>query len=149
MTANMYKMFKTDKRLEQDGILLDYGPFRVTVARMGGANKKFFKLLELRTKPMRRAIQADSADRDKLLALTTQTFAETCVLNWEVNRSDTDVPSWERGIEAEDGTLLEFNKQNVIDTLTKLPDLLDDLQTQATNQSLYRADIEEAEVKNS
>lgn len=146
---SMYKQFKTDTDLEKQGIVLDYGTFRVRVARMGGSNKKFVAQLEQRTKPLRRAIQADTVDRTKLIDVVREVFVDTVILDWETNVGTESFPDWKQGIEASDGvSLLEFNRENVLDTLRNLPDLYDDLQEQAGKAALFRANILEEEAKN-
>lgn len=145
---SMYKQFKTDTDLEKQGIVLDYGTFRVRVARMGGSNKKFVAQLEQRTKPLRRAIQADTVDRTKLIDVVREVFVDTVILDWETNVGTESFPDWKQGIEAEDGSLLEFNRENVLDALRNLPDLYDDLQEQAGKAALFRAAALEDEAKN-
>jgi len=145
---SMYKQFKTDTDLEKQGIVLDYGTFRVRVARMGGSNKKFVAQLEQRTKPLRRAIQADTVDRTKLIDVVREVFVDTVILDWETNVGTEKSPDWKQGVEAEDGSLLEFNRENVLDALRNLPDLYDDLQEQAGKAALFRAAALEDEAKN-
>ncbi len=43
---SMYEQLETDKALETKGVEIDYGTFRVTLARAGGANKKYEKLFK-------------------------------------------------------------------------------------------------------
>src|SRR3546814_10059117 len=61
--ANIYKMFQTDKGLETEGIWYNFDKttgFRL--ARAGGANMKFVKALEERTRPYRRQIEDNTID---------------------------------------------------------------------------------------
>lgn len=145
---SMYKQFKTDGDLEKQGVVIDYGSFRVRVARMGGSNKKFVTLLEQRTKPLRRAIQAETVDRTKLIDVVRSVFVDAVILGWEVNTGTEESPKWESGIEGENGELLPFNRDNVLDALRNLPDLYDDLQEQAGKAALFRAQALEDEAKN-
>ena len=141
---SMYGQFKTDSTLESKGIILDYGEFRITVARAGGANKKFAKLAEAKTKPFKRAIQTETMDNEKSMAIVREIYAEAVILNWETKVEKKFKP----GIEGEDGKVLPFNKKNVILTLTNLPDLFADIQEQATKSALYRESIRETDAKN-
>jgi hypothetical protein len=144
----MYETFKTDRDLESKGIVLDYGSFRVTVARAGGANRGFERALEQKTRPFRRAIQADTFGMDRMKQLVKETFVETCVRNWEVNLGSIEDPNWQQGIEAEDGSLLPYNRENVLDVFNKLPDLYNDMQEQAAKAALFRVEVREEEAKN-
>lgn len=141
----MYEDFKTDAAMERDGIVLDYGEFRVTVARAGGANKQYLKLLEVKTRPHQRAIQAGLLDNERSMAILREAYAETVVRNWEVRRED----QWVQGIEGADGTLLPFTKENVLTTFQNLPDLFQDLMEQAGRGMLFRAALREQAGGNS
>lgn len=142
---SLYGQFKTDPNVERNGVIIDYGIFRVTVARAGGANKKFAKLLEARTKPFKRAIQTETMDPDQALNILRRVYAETIILNWETNVND----KFKVGIEAEDGSkLLPFNADNVELTLKNLPDIFMDLQEQAGKMALFLATIREENEEN-
>ena len=149
MSTSMYSTFRTDDELERKGIVIEYDSFRVTIARAGGSNKAFERALEAKSRPFRRAIQAETFGRDRMNALVRETFVETCVRNWEVNTGTEAAPNWQQGIEAEDGSLLPFNRDNVLATFIALPDLYNDLQEQASKVSLFRAEVREQEAKNS
>lgn len=141
---SMYELFKTDTNLETNGIVIDYGSFRVTIARAGGANKRFAKTLDVKTKPYRRAIQTETMDNERGLDILREVYSEAVVLNWEVKDGD----GWRQGIEGPDGDILPFTKENVLATFRALPDLFHDLQEQAGKAALFRQSIREAEAGN-
>ena len=147
----MYEQFATNSDFERQGVEVDYGEFRVRLARAGGANKRFARVLEHKSRPFRRAIQADTMDRDKADAILRETYAEAVVLNWEVRIEDTQTGDerWVQGIEnPEGGDPLPFNRDNVLRTLEALPDLFQELQEQASRISLYREQLLEDEAGN-
>lgn len=141
---SLYSQFKTDSNLEQTGVVLDYGNFRVTIARAGGANKKFERVLDAKTKPYRRAIQTETMDNKRGLEILREVYAEAVVLDWQTKTEK----GWEKGIEAEDGKLLPVTVENILLTFNNLPDLFQDIQEQANKAALYRQSIREAESKN-
>lgn len=150
---SMYKLFKTDTNLEKGGIIIDYGDFRVTIARAGGANKRFAKMLEAMTKPYRRAMQTDTMDNEKAIDIMREVYANAVILLWEVRvptgKDGKDEYKWIKGIEAPDGAdPLPYTKENVADALRALPDLFMDLQEQAAKVSLFRETILEDEAGN-
>lgn len=147
---SMYKTFQTDKSLENDGIKLQYGEsFRVTVARAGGTNKRFAKILDDVTRPYRRAIQTETMDNDRGVELLHEAYAKGVVLNWEVNRApDGAEPVWEQGIEAPDGSLMPFTVENVVKTFKALPDLFKAIQEDSGRLSLFRTTVQEADAGN-
>lgn len=141
---SMYGQFQTDTSLETQGLIIDYGSFRVTIARAGGANKRFSKTLESKTKPFKRAIQTDTMDNERGLEILREVYAEAIVLNWETKKDNTFV----QGIEAQDGSLLPFSKENVVATFKNLPDLFTDIQQQAEKSALFRKLLQEQDSKN-
>ncbi|MEE8518136.1 MAG: hypothetical protein V3S98_03310, partial [Dehalococcoidia bacterium] len=86
--GGMYKAFKTDDLLETKGVEIDYGTHRVTIARAGGANKKYARVLEQKTKPYRRAIATETMDDARAMELLQETYAEAIILNWETKVGD-------------------------------------------------------------
>lgn len=141
---SMYKLFKTDPNLEKSGIVVDYGDFRVTLARAGGANRRFAQVLEAKTKPFKRAIQTEMMDNERGLQLLRETYAEAVILNWEVRQGE----DWVQGIEAPDGSIMEFNVANILETFKNLPDLFTDLQEQASKAALFRQTVRENDAGN-
>lgn len=138
---SLYKQFKTDASVEKQGVLLQYGtnskglPITIRVARAGGANDAYARLLESRLKPLRRQIANDTAQKSALLTIVREVFAETVVLGWE-------------GVEDAAGNALAFSKSAAVQLFTDLPDLFDDVQEQAQRSALFRAELNEADSGN-
>lgn len=137
-----YQMFKTDSNLEKDGIKLNYGPFWIYVARAGGANKKFQKMLEARLKPYRRAIQTETLDESIAATILREVFAEGVVLGWGSEQFGEGRMPDDKGKE------MPFSVENVIKLFTDLPELYRDVQEQASKVSLFRASNIEEDVGN-
>lgn len=139
---SLYKQFKTDDNLERVGILLEYGenskgkPIAIRIARAGGANSQYTKLIEARVKPYRRQIQNETIERVVVDKLLRQVYAETVVLGWE-------------NVEDENGNELPFSTENCAKIFEDLPDLFSDIQEQSQRAALFRQDILEADSKNS
>lgn len=134
---SMYAAFRTDEHLEQQGVDIDYGEFVVTLARAGGSNQRFKRRLRELSKPFRRG-NSTSVPEEIQEKLYCQAFAERVVLNWQ-RRVDGQML---RGIEAEDGSTLEFTAQNVQLTLQKLPDLFEDLVRHAVSHTTFQREAE-------
>ena len=141
---SMYKTFATESDFEINGISLDYGSFRVKIARAGGKNKRFAKVLEAKAKPFRRAIQTEMMDQEQGLELLRQVYAEAVILNWETLVDG----EWKVGIEGPDGDLLAFSKENIVMTLKNLPDLFQDIKDAADKAALFRQVVADADLGN-
>ena len=146
----MYDQFKTDTNLETSGVVIDYGDFRVTIARAGGSNKRFERTLEAKTKAFKRAIATETLSNEKSKAILREVYAEAVVLNWEVRKpgKKEGEETWEIGIEGPSGDTLPYTADNVIATFKALPDLFTDLMEQAQKVALFRSAVLEAEAGN-
>ncbi len=143
--TSMYGLFKTEPFLETEGVIIDYGAFRITIARAGGMNKRFSKALETKTKPFRRALETGTLDNERGLDLLREVYAESVILNWETQQNGKFVI----GIESPDGDLLPYTKENVVLTFRNLPDLFADIQDQANKIAVFRQDEKEKAAGNS
>lgn len=138
---SLYKQFKTDKNVEKEGIVLNYGKnskgedIEIRIARAGGANVQYAKLLEAKTKPYRRQIQNETLDNEVAEKITKEVYAKAVVMGWI-------------GVEDENSKPLEFSSENCIKLFDDLPDLWMDIQQQSTKAALFRADILEQDAKN-
>ncbi|MCP4897719.1 MAG: hypothetical protein GY906_12165 [bacterium] len=136
----MFENYETDKVSEREGIWIDYGEFRVRIARAGGANKNFQKALERMSRPYRRAIATDSLDNEVAEGILRKAYAKAIILAWETKVDDELQP----GIEQKDSDeLMEFNEDNVAAVLKALPDLFRDLQEQAGSMALFKSHLRE------
>lgn len=144
---SMYDQFKTDPQLEsREGVILDYGDFRVTVLRAGGNNKAYQRALETKTRPYRRAIQTETMSPERSLQVLREVYAEHVVKRWEVKNEDGE---WVEGVEGPDGDILPANPDNILRVFNDLPDLFMDIQEQANKVGLFRAAVQEAASGNS
>jgi hypothetical protein len=138
---SLYAQFQTDKNIEKDGVVLEYGlnskkkVISIRIARAGGANTHYAKLLESKIKPYRRQIQNETLDNAVAEKLTKEVYAQSVVLGWE-------------NVEDQDGNELAFNQANFTKLMDDLPDLWADIQNQATRAALFRSEILEADAKN-
>jgi hypothetical protein len=133
----LYSKFQTDTDVEQKGVILDYGDGngRIRIRRAGGANHAFIKALEKVSRSHRAQIQHNLMSPDESLHIMVEVYASTVVLGWE-------------GVTGEDGKPLPFSKENCMKLFKDLPDLFRDVQEQAQNVSLFRANLSEADAKN-
>lgn len=143
--GGMYGQFKTDENLETKGVEIDYGTFCITLARAGGANKRYSRVLERLTKPHRRALATETMDPDRAAEILRESYAEAIVLKWETKVDGAFKP----GIEAKSGgKLLPVNVKNIMETFANLPDLFTDIQTMANQIALFREEILEDDAGN-
>jgi hypothetical protein len=144
---SVYDAFKTDTTLEKSGIEIDYGKFKVTVARAGGGNQRFKNISEAVTKPYRRMIQTETLPEERSQEILREVYAKAVVLNWHVKDKNGD---FVQGVDFDEaGAPVPFTVENVIKVFTDFPDIFTDIQDQASKASLFRAVMLEEEAKNS
>lgn len=135
---NVNSFFGTDKDVETQGIELDYGDFWIKVARAGGANKKYNRVLEAVSKPYRRAIANGTLPNDKANEILKEVYAKAVVLDWGGD-----------GMVDVDGiTPLQFSAANCLALFNRLPDLFDDVKAQAESFVNFKIEDAEADAKN-
>lgn len=143
--AGLYDVFQTDENLEQAGVVVDYGDFRIRIAAASAANKRYSVYAEKKLKPVRRAMETGALSNERGQAIMADIYSKTIVLNWETMVDK----EWKVGIEPKGGgDLLPFTPETVQETLTNLPRLLLDLQEQAQSLANFRKAELEEEVKN-
>lgn len=150
---SLYSQFKTDTKLEKDGILLEYGenskgkPICIRIARAGGSNERFNKRLEAASKPYRRQIQTETIATETIAKMIRQVYAETVVLGWEnvelIVKDNDGNP-----VEPEQYEERMFTVPNCLELFNDLPDLFLDIQEQAQRAALFRTEIREADAGN-
>ncbi len=116
--TTLYTVFETSDELETDGIIVEYAGARITIARSGGANRKFASVMEKAMRPYRAAINSGTLDEGTAQKLLIEAYADAVIVGWE-------------GVTDRDGNELPFTKPNVIKIMTDLPDLFLDLKSQA------------------
>ncbi len=148
---SMYGQLETDKALETKGVEVNYGSFRVTLARAGGANKKYEKVLNARSKPHQRAMKAEMMDGDVAIEIMREVYADSIILHWEAKDAKG---KWQVGIEAKPAkgvtklAIVPFTRENVVQAMVDLPELLLWFKEDAEKLSLYLVQVLEDAVKN-
>lgn len=133
---SLYSLFGTDKNMEQTGVILDYGNAgKIKIARAGGSNTKFSKVLEAKMRPYRRQYEAGTMSDEVANTMLIEAFAEAVVLGWE-------------DIKGPDGKNLKFSRENAIKLFTDLPDLFVDVREQSMKVSNFRMVEVEADAGN-
>lgn len=138
---SLRKKFKTDRKCETEGIWLDYGDGqKIKVARAGRTNQRFQQEAQRIFRKYRMQLKHGTLSEEVQQQVTYESYAKCIVLDWE-------------GIRAEDlgekgKKTVEFNAENCVKLFRNLPDLFDDIQTQAQDARNFLEDIREEDSKN-
>lgn len=141
----LMKMFKTDAVIENEGIDLNYGPvddtdpkagdILIRIRRAGGANKAYSKALTAKMRPYRKQVESGTLEPAVAERVLREVYAETIIIGWT-------------NVRGEDGKDVPFSSENVLAMLEEAPDLFADIQSQAGQMSLFRAEVAESIAKN-
>jgi hypothetical protein len=118
MSKGLYEIFETDHDLETGGLTLKYGEIEVTIARAGGANRKFASIMEQKMRPYRTSINLGTLDETTAQQLLAEAYSEAVILGW-------------KGVKGRDGKTIAFTKTNVVKVLLDLPDFFNDIREQS------------------
>ena len=139
--SSIYSQFKTNSDKENQGTSIHFGKnddgsdIVFILARMGKSNKAYAKELDRQISPIRRQIQLNAVSESQSDAIMLDVFVKTVLLNWE-------------NVQDENNTNIIFSIENAKKLLTDLPDLYEELQSQAQNISLFKAEESEEMAKN-
>lgn len=130
MKSNLDKHFKTDAKMEKEGIWFDINDtagFRLT--RFGGENSPGVKAaLAKYYKPYAAQLEIESLSPEKEREIFVRVFVESCVVDW-------------RGIDIDGEENVPFDKEKAIALLIGLPDLFETLRAQASKSEHYKVDL--------
>lgn len=142
---------ETDPAKEKEGVPLDFGDFRVTLRRAGGANDTYELELDKALKPFRALIKHGKMDQKTMNELVYRVFARTCIVRWETrHKSMRNPPStltpddqgWVRGIDLR-GTLVADDVETIVAVFQALPSVFLDIQSASRGEDLFRLEQRE------
>ena len=134
--TSIYDVWGTDAIMETGGVWIDYGKAgKFLIARSGGANTKFAKVLEVKMRPYRRQMDQGKMDNDVANRVLLESFIDACLLDW-------------KGIKSEDGKEMKFTKVNALKLFTDLPDLFADLREQSSKMATFQMEEIEDDAGN-
>jgi len=137
---SLYEDFKTSDVLETSGVRFENATYAYTLARSGGANKRFNKLFERLARPYRRQMDNGTLDNAVAERLMRIVYARTVVLGWQT-RVDEE---WVDGIQLEEGSIVPATEDVLIEVFTELPDLFTQITEDAKSLAFFRqAGLEE------
>jgi hypothetical protein len=149
---SLYDLYKTDSNLEKLGkeVIFADGAVKIKLARAGGANQKFEKILTANSKPYRRAIQAELISNEKANELLMATYAEAVVMSWETLVEKEDgTEEYVNGLMLEGSDDIQpATKENILKVFKAVPDLFKEIAEEANKLTNYRSYEKEEDAKN-
>lgn len=143
----MYNAFITDPDLEKNGVILDFGEFRVTIARAGGLNQLYAKVAAEVFRPYKRAVETLTLSEEQSRKLLAEVYAKAVIKRWEIK---DESGAWQARLVMPDGSTVDYSPEAVAKLLAapELADLFNAIIADATKNDLFRKELREAEAKN-
>lgn len=140
---NPYANFTTNQDEEIAGVFVNYGSFRVKVARAGGSNRAYIQAQDRKARAMRRMGTPTASRMQEVLM---ELVAETCVKAWEIK---DEQGRWVPGMfDPASGEVIPFNVENVKNVFSQLPNLAQAIQGEASSMELFQSEDLEGEAGN-
>ncbi len=128
MQSNLDKLFKTDKKLQEDGIdfvIDDKTSFRVR--HLTQSNPRVKAAMAQHFKPYARQVELGTLPPEKEAEINQKVFIDVCLVSWI-------------GVEI-DGKEAECSKENASKLFKELPELFEHLWKYANDFTHYRIDV--------
>ena len=136
---SIWDLYETDMAKETEGFWYKVNKkISVKLARAGGANLAFTKVMEEKTREHRKrggALEGDEIDVELVTDLMKQAFAETIILDW-------------KGFTNKAGKALGYSSKAAYDMMLALPDLFNELRDAAGAAANYRIEAIQDDVGN-
>ena len=139
----MYKEFKADEDKKKAGVWVEWydddgvNDFRVLLAYASRSNKAYNAAIEKHNRVFRRNKGIRSVEQATRVMIDV--MVDSIIKDWQRWFVDEEGEGyWDQGIEAEDGSTIPFNADNVRMTLENIPELADELQMEAEKVSNFQ-----------
>lgn len=133
--ANVYDIFKTDDKLESEqGILLDFGEFRIRILRASKKNKKYTIAMKKIQNRYQKQIQKNILPEDKAHEIMMSVYSEAIVIGWE-------------GIKDEKGKDIPYSKETCFGLFNELPEMFKMVVEEAESISNFQKEKEDEKKK--
>ena len=158
MSSFLYKTFETDTDLEREGILVNFGSVKFSLARAGGRNKAFRDLFNAKAKKHRVELDNETLSDEVADRIMAESYAEAVVLGWWTRKEDENgdpildkkgEEQWDDHIVNREGKKVKYSVDECVKLLLDLPDLFQTLQSYAQKAANFRKEFEEEDEGNS
>jgi len=129
MKTNLDKHYKTDHRLESEGVefaIDDNTSF--LLRRFNAQNPKVKAAMAMHYKPYARQVEMGTLPQEKSDEITRKLFIDVCLVSW-------------KGILDDAGKPIEPTKENALELFKALPDLFDTLWRHVNDFANYKEDV--------
>ena len=134
--TSIYEQFDTNREVETKGIELDFGEAGVfTIARAGGANKRYAKVMKQMASPYKRQMEHDLMSPESVDDLLIDVFVESVMIGW-------------KGVKDREGKDLKYSKKVCTELFHELPELFAVVRNESSKAANFRHQDLEGDAKN-
>jgi hypothetical protein len=148
----IYNGYITDPAKEQAGIVKDFGDFVVTVARAGGSNEAYGRIMAELYLPYEQVMALDEMPEDKARELWYQGVARTVIKHWAFKSPDPENHKktiLRDGLGIDDqGQVVPATEANIIELFKAAHELFIEIRSFAERRENYSRANMQAAAKN-
>lgn len=154
----LYKTFQTDTDLEREGIIVNFGSVKFSLARAGGRNKAFKEVFSAKAKRHRAELDNETMSDEMADRIMAESYAAAVILGWwtrkENEKGDPVLDKdgnevWQDHIVNKDGKKVKYSVDECVKILLDLPDMFQTLQSYASKAANFRKEMDEVDEGNS
>lgn len=145
----IYNKYITDKNLETGGVEKDFGSFKVLLARAGGANDHYGRVMQELFAPYQQVMDLGEMSDEEAGKIWAMVFARTVILGWWFKEGKGKDAVWNKGLgRDEQGNIIDCTVENVTELLQTAPELFEEIKFFAERRETYVAKSLQAAAKN-
>ena len=150
--SNPYALFEVNEKVEnEEGRWAEYPnkdkkhSFKVRFVYSGDSNVSYRDALRARLKPLNYRIQQEMVSDEEFEAIQQKVFADKIIKSWMVLNEEG---KWVEGMYGDNFSIIEFNKENVINVFQNAPRLFKDIKKQSDSFATFKEEEFQTDSKN-
>lgn len=145
----LYHRFITDKALELGGVEKDFGDFKVLLARAGGSNDDYGRVMQELFAPYQQIMDLGEMSDEEASKIWAAVYARTVVKNWVFKEGKGKDAVWVNGLgRGDDGNVIQATTENITELLQSAPELFNEIKFYSERRETYVLKSLQAAAKN-
>jgi hypothetical protein len=134
--VNFLTLFKSDKTIEEKGIVLEFGDASFTVKRASKSNKAYTVAMSNYMKKNKFQIENEMISEEKLTPALAKIYFDTVSLGWE------------NVVDPKTNEVLPYTEANFVKIMSEYPEFFDAYREQCQLRTNFAEKMGEVEAKN-
>lgn len=149
---SIYQKYITDPTKEQGGIVKDFGDFVITVARAGGSNSAYGKVMAELFAPYEQVMALDQMQDEIVSEIWHKVLCRTVIKYWSFKEPSPENPKQQTLVAGlgrdEGGNIVEATEENICELFKQAKELFVEIRVFAEQRENYSLLNRQAATKN-